>query len=460
MSRVHGAEAQDVDAVIGAHPYGSALSVYAAAGGEESVPGSEFATRGFRVKIKKLVGTGDDAYTDLLNKRLDVAVLSTDLAARLAAGDKAGKVKTILLISYSQGSLGLVAQDQYLTVRSLSAARVGVPEYSPSHYYLTKLLRAYGVPLSKVKTVATDTTAKADDLLRTSQVEAAVLWTPYLTRALKRPSMSLVASTREGDQLISSVLVARTEWLDQHDARIPDFIAAWMAGVRRTQSDVVESTRVIAQATDLDDTEVYEALARSKQTSLSDNAEFMGLSGKGPFIRYERDVQDALRTWRELKAIPPGDDVVRPALRSQYVKALLPRKAPVPQPEPDRKAGTQHSNALAKNVYFAKGKVTLDARAKQVIREFAEDEAHGFGGSRIRIEGNADAPKEGPKANRALQRANLSYSVQRAMAVATELITVHGIEPDRLIVVGNGAQRNDEEKNDVDHNRRTEFYFE
>ncbi|KAA3641226.1 MAG: OmpA family protein, partial [Bacteroidetes bacterium] len=104
------------------------------------------------------------------------------------------------------------------------------------------------------------------------------------------------------------------------------------------------------------------------------------------------------------------------------------------------------------SISFRTGEYQLDENAKYIIdREFI-DIAKAFGNARIRIEGNTD--------NVGSASSNKALSKRRAQSVANYLINEHGMDENRIIVIGNGPDKPVASNNTADgraKNRRTDF---
>ena len=103
-------------------------------------------------------------------------------------------------------------------------------------------------------------------------------------------------------------------------------------------------------------------------------------------------------------------------------------------------------------VSFASGSAVLEENAKSIIEDKFVEASKAFTTQRIRIEGNTDST-----GNRA---SNITLSEKRAQAVVDYLVTVHVMDRNRFVVVGNGPDKPlCAEKTDacLARNRRTDF---
>ena len=96
--------------------------------------------------------------------------------------------------------------------------------------------------------------------------------------------------------------------------------------------------------------------------------------------------------------------------------------------------------------------LVLDENAKFIVDREMVEIAKAFANSRIRVEGNTD--DVGSAAT------NLALSRKRAQAVVDYLVTVHSMNRNRFVVIGNGPNKpvsnNDTEEGKA-KNRRTDF---
>jgi NitT/TauT family transport system substrate-binding protein len=103
-------------------------------------------------------------------------------------------------------------------------------------------------------------------------------------------------------------------------------------------------------------------------------------------------------------------------------------------------------------VSFPTGSSTLEENAKTIIDLKFVEAARAFPNARIRIEGNTDSTGS--------RSVNVALSKKRAQSVVEYLVTAHGMDRNRFVVVGNGPDAPlCQEKNETCYakNRRTDF---
>jgi outer membrane protein OmpA-like peptidoglycan-associated protein len=287
-------------------------------------------------------------------------------------------------------------------------------------------------------------------------VDAAVLWDPDLTLALRdAKGAHVIYSTKAASNLIYDMMVCDSAELQKpaNEPVFQKFVDGWLAGVTAARANPDDAVDALVR------TEDFFKLVADKEgkpfikglfgnllwTDLSDNARVLGLAGASN--NYERVYTRFDQIYRGLGSLANPKSPVIPAQESfdyRFIKAALGRdaaaKTAAAKPT-ETFSDTGRAAALAAPamvtkpvaVSFASGSAELSKRAQQVIDREMVPFIENNGSAYFELSGNTDSVGSAA--------ANQALSTVRAKAVADYLVTQWEIPRTRLHVVGAGSTR-------------------
>lgn len=446
--------------VVGVNDFGGAYAGLVANDGAIAGPNSLFAKEGLDVEIR-LVRGSKERLADFDAGKIDVMLLTLDYVANLYSDYKKKNVElaTFFFVDWSRGNLGIVTKPGFNTIESLKKARIATTRNTPTHYFALTLLERSSLKPADIEAVKAGfvyakKTPDAGELFNRGEVDAVAIWEPHLTEAMTKGNGKLLVSTMTATNLVADVLFARRDFLTENAAVMPAFIRAWLGGVEKLKADPEAGIAVIstafAQAPEL----TRSVLAKIKPANFADNRVFFGLETESS--PYERLLSDAARIWKKEGIIDEA-----PAPKTVAMTKFLESLAPAYRDQKVEETfhfgaapGQKVEPILTKSasIYFASGSAELDANARKVVDEFANEIVGIFQNSFIRVEGNTDSTGN--------KKSNVELSKKRAEAVVDYLITRQRFDPARFVAVGNGPDRPiGDNKTDEgrEWNRRTDF---
>lgn len=368
--------------------------------------------------------------------------------------------KMVMLVDNTRGGDAIIARGGIRRVEDLAGKKVALLQYTPSDWLFVNALDNSSLSARKRQTVeaiyinAEEGTPGVRAAFTAGQVEAAVLWEPDLSLALKAdPNAHVVYSTATATNLIYDGMVCNTEVINKHPDAIQGFVAGWMKGVAMAKKDPAAATEALVE------TEPMFAELAAQQgadfiktlysgilwTGLEDNIRVLGMAD-GP-NHFERVYKQADRIWRASGALAdPNAAVIDPsqAFDRRFITKLAAEDAAAK--EAAKKAEFQFSEAqrtqaVAKpaqltkpiTINFATGASELTKRSQQVIDTELVPVLDAMGSAYFSVEGNTDST--GARA------ANVSLSKKRAEAVVDYLKTEWEFPTERFVVKGNGPDK-------------------
>lgn len=273
-----------------------------------------FAAAGVRVELKVLTGLAE-RNSALQSGAIDALAAPVDYFV-LAAGNRL-ETTIVMAVDESTGGDGIVARKSIRRVADLRGKRVALQRGLPGEFFLRALLQQQRVSFASLRTTDMET-AQAGAAFLAKSVDAAVVWEPWLSRAVDAGGGHVLASTREFPDLIVDCLAFNQQSL----ARGPREAAAVVAGVLRAidywKAHADESNRIMAPHFQVPPETYAKILTGLRFADLARNRAYFGtLEKPGPIFKV---AERASAVWLEAQATTT---VVNPAeiITTRFVEA-------------------------------------------------------------------------------------------------------------------------------------------
>ncbi|MBB5017274.1 outer membrane protein OmpA-like peptidoglycan-associated protein/ABC-type nitrate/sulfonate/bicarbonate transport system substrate-binding protein [Chitinivorax tropicus] len=371
--------------------------------------------------------------------------------------------RAVMVVDNTQGADAIITRDPAIkSVEDLAGRNIAMLQFTPSHGMVIDALDNSSLTARKKASVkmvfinAEEGTAGVRAALEAGNVDAAALWDPDLSLALKKiPGAKVVYSTKTASNLIYDVMVCDQRVLQNpaNQAAIQGFVGGWMAGIEAAKAKPDDAVDALVN------TEEFFALLAKDQgrpfikqlfnnlvwTGLEDNARILGLAGGTN--HYERVYRRFDAIYRAAGALAnPKSPVIEPqdSVDMRYIKALLDKDRAAQQAaakpeysfsEAGREAAANKAAAVTKpvRVGFASGSAELTKRAQKTIDEEMVPFIENNGSAYFEISGNTDAT--------GARDTNLRLSQARAQAVVNYLVSQWEFDRARFKIVGNGSDK-------------------
>ncbi|MGK3985998.1 ABC transporter substrate-binding protein [Sorangium sp. So ce136] len=273
-----------------------------------------FSDAGLKVDLVVLTGIAE-RNSALKSGAIDALAAPVDYFV-LAAGNNL-ESSIVMATDESAGGDGIVGTESIRSVKDLRGKRVAFQRGLPSEFFLRALLAQNGVPFSELKPVDMET-AQAGAAFISKQVDAAVVWEPWLTRASEEGNGHVVASTRDNPDLIVDCLGFNKDVV----ARFPDDVQKVVDSVFRAieywKRQPEESNKIMAPHFQVSPEKYAAILAGAKFADLDRNRAYFGTSeAPGSIFRV---AERASSIWLEAKVTSAPvrpDSVISPAFVSK-----------------------------------------------------------------------------------------------------------------------------------------------
>lgn len=415
---------------------------------------SQMLRDGYHIEFLDDGGNYSDRFRKLRNGELDMAVATID--SYLIHGEQNQFPASIIaVISESKGSDAIVAsKDRLSDLDAMKAPNITVaftPD-SPSHFLLKTVGAHFGIDKFKEKRAKwrVETNGSEEALLKllNSKVDAAVLWEPDISKALKDDRFIKLLGTENTDRLIVDVLLVSRDFLQENSEVVELFLSNYYRTLKHYRLNANELYGGLEDASDLPKGSGI-ALAESvRWFTLSDNAsDWFGMFGsRFGLLESIESTLDVLIESNDFSKNPiPGNDP-RNLIYSDYIVDLskfglgnkFENKDAQSLERDFRKLSNSEWDLLkpvgslkVRAIDFSSGSSVLTRDGYSEL-DVVVDRMKSYPNFRIRIEGHTSI--------RGDKDANQRLSQERAEAVARYMIEKYSLDIDRLYVIGKGGE--------------------
>ncbi len=369
--------------------------------------------------------------------------------------------KAVMIVDNTRGADAIIARDPAIrTVEDLAGRKVALLQFTPSHGMAIDAIDNSSLSARKKQSVkyvfigAEEGTAGVRAALESGNVDAAVLWDPDLSLAVRATKGHVVYSTKTASNLIFDVMVCDQRVLNDANgaAAIQKFVTGWMKGVDAAKANPDQAIDALVKTEQL-----FTLLAKDEGrgfikglfdnllwTGVSDNARILGMSGGTN--HYERVYQRFDQIYREAGALAnPKSPVIAPSdsFDTRFIRSLYDASASAQAAAQKvetytsqaREQAVQAPAAVTKPVVvnFATAQSALTKRAERTVDSDMVPLIENNGNAYFEVSGNTDST------GNAAGNARLSQA--RAQAVVDYLVKQWEFPRERFKIVGNGSSK-------------------
>jgi NitT/TauT family transport system substrate-binding protein len=226
-----------------------------------------FGTAGVEAKMQWF-----DGYLDSINAlnagQLDCnSQTLNDTISSVAGG---ADLQVVLQNDYSTGNDQIIVAEGIATVADLKGKKVAAEEGTVDHYLLLKVLKDNGMSAADIEFVPLETGAAAA-AFAAGQVDAAGVYAPFTTQALKRPGSRALTTSADHPGAISDLLVCRREFVEQNPEAIQKVVNAWFATLQLMEDDPAATLPILVERSGVSEAEFKEYAAGTTIQTLAEN---------------------------------------------------------------------------------------------------------------------------------------------------------------------------------------------
>lgn len=241
-----------------------------------------FNEQGVDVDLIVLTGVAE-RNSALKSGKLDALAAPVDYFV-LSAGN--GVEATIVMaIDESVGGDGIVARKSVKTFTDLQGKKVAAQKGLPSDFFLRALLQQNGMDAGDIDYIDMET-AQAGAAFLAGDLDAAVVWEPWLTRAKEQGNGHILASTREYRDLIVDCLAFNPDLIQKKPKDVQGIVNAILKAIDYANDHPVAANEIMAKYFEVDPKKYQAILGGVDFTDLKRNQEYFGTREKpGPIFQ-------------------------------------------------------------------------------------------------------------------------------------------------------------------------------
>lgn len=364
--------------------------------------------------------------------------------------------------NYSAGGDGIIAKSGINTVNDLLGKKIGVPRFSEAQTLVAWFVNKSDLSDADKQSIIDnmilfDDASETGEAFFAGQLDVAATWQPYLSYATENGDAHIMFSTTASKSLIMDGIVFRSDFAQAH----PDVVTAFIDGIFQanamytTEFDYIRS--VMPMFAGVSDEEIKAQCGDAEMMGYAENKEV--LDSTAPSVYFDMcDIWESLgETVNRKVAMTLFDNQYLLPLASKYssTSTSTSTSKPVELTEEQKQEIVNYEALLTKSMTVEFVADTAQFKnpeeAYAIMDEFVSI-ANTLDGAIIQVEGNINA--------RNYSDSGQALSAERAKAVAKYFIAC-GIDPNRLITVGNGNTKMVADPGSADAylNRRTDVFF-
>ncbi len=229
-------------------------------------------SHGLDVKFQD-VEDPNDRLIALTAGRLDGMASTVDAFAR--AQSNGVPAVEVFPIDASVGGDGILAKNTITKVQDLKGQKVAVNQGSVSEWFLAQVLQKNGLSLKDVSEQNMKS-GEAGAAFVAGQVDVAVTWEPWLSKAKTRTDGRVLVSSKEYPDLIMDSFAFRKDFVDKYPATVKEFMRAYYDAFDWFQKNTTEGLGIVAKATSESADDVKADLTTLTLFDLNKSKEIMG----------------------------------------------------------------------------------------------------------------------------------------------------------------------------------------
>ncbi len=447
-------------------------SMIDANGGLTTQPGSIYDNLGIKVNIS-IINDATQSSNALISGDLDAAGYTINRTAFLQNKFKTGNTDIIVpfVTNFSNGGDGIIAKSNINTTKDLLNAKIGVPQFSEAHTLVLWFVNNSSDLTDEEKQTIIDnliffaTPDEAAKAFFSGDVDVAATWEPYLTQAQNMSDAHIFFSTKSSTSLVMDCIAFNKEFAEANSEVVTKFIEGALTASDLYNVDMDTIKKVMPMFSTASDDDIKDNCASARLTTYADNMSLLADGGTAREMYVDMcDIWNSIGETADASTV--GD-----IFTTDYVAKLADKFSATEVSETTANidvttmdvdyitsAEVEAIMSNTANVTFIKNTAKFDdtVAASQILDEFIKN-AKILDGTIIEIAGNCDPnPNTDPE-----DTYNIQLSKSRADTVK-QYFVMNGIDPNRIITVGNGSSNPLYENDTEEHralNRRTDVSF-
>ncbi len=185
----------------------------------------------------------------------------------------------VLVADISAGSDGIVSRLGIESIKDLKGKKISVKLGTVPHLVLLEALKSAQVNPSDV-TIQDVSNERGAELLKSGEIDAAVLWEPSLSKTAKEIGGKVIFTTKDVDSLVIDSLVTGANTLKSNKRELTQFILAWFDAIYAVETIPDKVFESIAKQTKQPKETVAKDYEGLKKGDIPMNQRMFGVNGR------------------------------------------------------------------------------------------------------------------------------------------------------------------------------------
>jgi NitT/TauT family transport system substrate-binding protein len=207
--------------------------------------------------------------TAFLAGQVDMAYIGG--ADLMVLNQKTPIFRGVMVSDYSYGADGVIARGDIKTIADLKGKKVAIEDTPYNAIFIDRALKSAGLTIKDINVLAMATDAAATAMI-TGQVDGAVLYQPFLDKAVTEGKCNILTTTR-GTNISPNILATTTKVLGDRKAEITAYIKAYGKAMDLYRGSLTETSPIVAKEVGIKPEEVVQQLKGIRNFTLKENLE-------------------------------------------------------------------------------------------------------------------------------------------------------------------------------------------
>jgi NitT/TauT family transport system substrate-binding protein len=237
----------------------------------------------------------------------EIDLIGITLESVILANAQGIPMQVVGVSDISDGGDGMIAKKDILSIQELKGKRVAFPEGQPSHLFLLYHLDKAGLAPTDIQPVFTDDAGKAGELFAAGEVDAAVTWEPWLSRASESGKGHVLVTSKGVKDILIGIFAANRNNVPKSKDKLQRFFRGWYRALDYVLAHKEEAVPIMAKGFQLPPNE-FEAIMSGLRFIGKDEAKrLLGADGtQGEFYEISKYEESLWRKAGVIKEpVPP-----------------------------------------------------------------------------------------------------------------------------------------------------------
>lgn len=210
---------------------------------------------------------------------------SQTLADTISSVAKGNDLVVVLTNDNSTGNDMIVINSNIKSIKDLKGKKVAAEKGTVDHFLLVEALKKAGMSIKDIQFIPMET-SKAADAFAAGKVDAAAVFAPFTTTALKRTGSRELFSSKDFPGSISDHLVFSRKFINEHPDRVQAVVDSWFDTIYyiRNGANTNESDEIMSKRAGVSMAEYKDYLDGTRIFSVEDNIETFKLGSDSTYL--------------------------------------------------------------------------------------------------------------------------------------------------------------------------------